>query len=195
LRFVSLALGLAVLVSVPLGAEAAPISTVIDFNTAPTGAFTSLVVGDFTFTWVGFGDQEQVSAIGAGNNALTDTNIINHLGAEVTMTLTNGGAFTVTQFDIFDASSATMGGEQVNFGGVPYYSPASQTVHRQDLVNVTAVDVNIISLLHNYAIDNIHVSYDPDPPPSVPEPATLSLVGLGVLGMVRQIRRGSGRRG
>jgi len=108
------------------------------------------------------------------------------------MTLTNGGAFTVTQFDIIDLSSATQGGEEVDFGGVRYFSPSNQTVLRPDLVNVTAVDINIISLLHNYAVDNIHVTYDPARPPAVPEPTTLSLVGLGVLGMLRRVR---GRRG
>lgn len=188
MRVVSLALAVAVVLSSPVASQAAPISTVIDFNSASTGAFSSLVVGDFTFTWVGFGDQEQVSVVAAGNNGLTDTNTINHLGAEVTMTLTSGAAFSVTQFDIIDLSSASQGGEEVDFGGIRYFSPSNQTVLRQDLINVTAVDINIISLLHNYAVDNLHVTYDPAPPPAVPEPSTLSLVGLGVLGMLRCVR-------
>jgi hypothetical protein len=68
-RFISLALalGFGFVLCSPVRSQAVPISTVIDFNSAPTGAYSSLVVGDFTFTWVGFGDQQQVSVVTAGN--------------------------------------------------------------------------------------------------------------------------------
>lgn len=47
----SLALTLGAVVALPTQSQAAPINTVLDFNSAPPGTFTSLVVGDFTFSW------------------------------------------------------------------------------------------------------------------------------------------------
>jgi hypothetical protein len=189
----SLALALAGVAALPTQSQAAPINTVLDFNSAPAGTFASLVVGDFTFSWVGFGDQQQVSEISAGNNALLDSirqTAPPTFGAAVTMSLTGGGTFTVTQFDIINLTNpAGGGGHRVDFGGVSYFSAKTQTVLRNDLVDVTSVMIDIVSSSSNFAVDNIHVTYDGPTPPTVPEPATLSLVGLGTLGMAYRARR------
>lgn len=199
MRFASIALALGVVFSLPIRSEAALIPTewvttttaVIDFDSAPTGIFSSLIIGDFTFTWGGFSGRPRIGVIGTGNNALMDADNFsyNGSGTPVYMSLTSGGPFTVTQFDVVDAGPA-LPHDRVVVGGVAYAAAGTQV--RGDLVNLTSLEIDVVNLA--FAVDNIHVSYvrDVTPPTSVPEPATLTLVGLGALGTASWLRRRNG---
>jgi hypothetical protein len=195
MRVASFALALGVVLSLPARSEAALIPTewliptaVIDFNSTPTGSFSTLIVGDFTFAWAGFADQQHVGAIVPGNHALMDADNSNGYGASVIMSLTSGGPFTVTQFDIVTVGDPNaLFHDRVDVGGVGYTSAGTKL--RNDLVGITSLVINIVDL--EFAVDNVHVFYERTvtETTAVPEPATLTLVGLGALGTAYRLRR------
>lgn len=192
MRFSSVLFAATVLLAVPTTSMATPISLVIDFDDAPLGIFTNLVIGDFTFSWVGFGDRQMVATRGAGNNALEDS-FPDEFGAQVYMSLTSGNPFTVTQFDIINLTNPVgVHFYRVDFwdsagSQIQYVTPASQTVVRTDLVDVSSIRINMVSYEAVLAVDNIHVTYDsgvvtdPGDLTAVPEPASLSLLGGGLV--------------
>lgn len=102
-------------------ASAAPINTVISFNSSPLGIFETLNVGDFVFRWAGFGDLMEVVDISDGdfsNFALSDSNPDNDQAAQVLMYRIDKLSFTVTQFDIIQSTFNTSSIAQLRSGGL-----------------------------------------------------------------------------
>lgn len=175
-------------------APAAASATVetIDLNAAPLGTFTHLTLGDFNLNWIGYGDQETVASVG-GQNVLQDSNQTNGSGAQVLISKTDGGAFSLLSADI-----AALGGSdygyRIDIGSSSYGQetgstiPASfETVNPSGVTNITSLSLNIVDAGSDYAVKNLVVSFASPQP--VPEPDSIALLGTGVLGLGFVLRR------
>lgn len=187
-RFLS-ALALTTLLAVPVATQAAPLT--IDFNSATPGGFFSLIVGDYQFNYIGFGDLQEVQDLGGGNMALFDSDPNNASGAEVVMSRIDAQAFSVLTFDLVNVGSGgpCFWGNCLHFGGNSYGSGSEGTNVPAGLTNIGAFSFNIISSDFgagvDWGIDNIVVDFEGQTEPEpVPEPGTIGLIvaGLAVLG-------------
>lgn len=162
----------------------------IDFNSLPAGPFVYFTQGDYQFSYIGFGDTQEVQAYAPGNNGLFDADPNNALGAEVIMSRIDAQPFSVLSFDLVNIGSgaACFWGSCLHFGGVSFGAGAEGTQAVNWLNNVGAFSFNIISSDFgagvDWGIDNIVVEAAP---PAVPEAGTmvLMLTGLAVAGRKR----------
>lgn len=157
----------------------------IDLNAAPTGTFTSLTLGDYVLTYVGYGDEETVADVG-GNNVLEDSNTTNPYGAAIVITLADGGAFTLNSAEIDgNGNDSVADGYDIQIGS-SYYAPGSlTTVDPSGTTDVTSVYIDIVDGGDNYEVTDLDVSAVA----ATPEPSSIALLGTGLLGLAGVVRR------
>lgn len=177
-----------------IAGTAAQAMTTLDFNGQAIGPFGLITEQGFDFTFVGFGDPQAVRNIGAGNNALVDSNINNNSGAEVTVSRSGGGLFDLISLDLLNFGNMTTLGTnfRVVVAGVNHSLNPGTTPLMPNLMGISSFNINIVSggPAMDLGVDNIVVQVPAPPGGAVPEPvtATLGLMGLGVLGMATRRR-------
>jgi len=146
-------------------------TTILNFNTAPLGIFTSLEQEPYVLTWIGFGDYQRVAESGGPNDRVLKDNLINASGAEVIIRRLDGGPF---RFEALDAAGTAVSPDaiQIALGAqIQTILPASPNFVTYpsvapDLV-ITSLRVNIVSVYADLAVDNIRLSTPPLPPVAV----------------------------
>jgi hypothetical protein len=164
-------------------------ATIITFNSlsgANNDAFTSTTEGGFTVTAIS-GDWRQAQLFGAGvPDIFNDT-------ATGTVQVTDGGLFTFDSVDLAGAGgSAGPGFTITGYLGASLVLSLSgnappalfQTFVSPDMVQVLdRLEISMTKGSYSYNIDNINVDTA-----AVPEPATLSLLVIGLAGITRRVR-------
>lgn len=178
---------------------------VIDFNSHPDDFLTPIVEGEFTFNFLAAGWGVFGPASGAccnvnynGTTALyADGNRDGN--ANVLMSVTGGGTFAVSSFDAATYWVDALGSLEVigNLHGGGTVSAVYSITSAFATFFLPATFVDLDSLMFRdpvsgafltapgFGVDNINTG----PAAVVPEPATLSLLGLGIAGVLARRRR------
>lgn len=188
---------------------AAPLAS--DFiATNPTASSTHLAVSDVTVTISGlFGNPGVTSGIMdlSADNVDAATNVsgfaIQHFSGGFCITSAAGcGGTNFLSGTFTDAAFGALGGDglTVNIANPPEaLTLTSAVIAASNLVPPTAFDLSMSAVAPPLAISNgtiaaFSASYTGDAssnvaPPSIPEPASLAILGLGVLGLAAVRRR------
>ncbi len=164
-------------------------AAILDFESAPTGTFSTMVEDGFNINWIGYGDYQTVVDVG-GNNVLKDSGY-NAYGAEVVITTTNGSNFFFNSL-MYNNWNNNNGSYNLRFAayetGVGWHNlnvdPNSSTWSTLTDVGLgvsglelSQLRINMVSGTQDFSVDNIDVVS------AVPEPATVALLGIGLVGL------------
>jgi hypothetical protein len=203
-------------VAAPAGATVIAISpadlagaTLIDFGPVQTGApINGQTINGVTFGYTvnGIVSNDALIDDGPGNtNNITIANVVNFLGnsnAVLSMTfptletrmgygyaiLATGFVANATTVSLFDGSNMLIGTLSANGSPDPNFTGGFLGV-ASDIAFLRA-EVTFSTQGAAFAFDNLRFS--DVPAPAIPEPATITLVGLGLIGLARR-RLGAGR--
>lgn len=173
-------------------APAAAAPFLLDFNTAPfSGLVTSFETGGFTFEFESGGDGGDFAFNAAGgeggSGAIDALSGSLDLGTTETVSIfrTGGGTFNFDRLwtdNVNDAGTADyvalLGGTQVGSGVIA--SGISAIVEESieiDTLQIVGTDINLF-------FDSFEGALAMDPDPGIPAPATLILLGFGLIGAV-----------
>ena len=170
---------------------------VIDFEDLNNNGSSYTLYGDhftsdgFLFTDLGHpGDSQAFASWTAGLPQYYTGSVapfLNYNNDLLTMTKVGGGTFSVSQIALADVflhsnnSSVTFTDNNSNSETVTMTDGTHLLNYALNFNNITSLTWNSGSI-ESTQFDNIHVS-------AAPEPASMTLVGLGVLGLLRKRRR------